>query len=208
MSLWAAPVSRSCCGFTDCVEGAPIPSTRCLMAPFPVTRLSHVRETAQPGGGRVCRPICVACTLLRSAWLLVFRRISAPARDAFLIYPSGGLGRRCWFVRSLSFRFRFCRQITGAGPNLVEFHRFCLFILPLRATERCGQGATPAILIGRQSLSDTTHGASTVLLVLTCAGSLAVFQVCSPVALRVCAEAGICPEPLSTPPHLSVALGF
>lgn len=128
--------------------------------------------------------------------------------SAFLIYPSGGLGRRCWFVRSLSFRFRFCRQITGAGPNLVGFHRFGLFILLGRATERCGQGATPAILIGRQSLSDTTHGASTVLLVLTCAGSLAVFQACSPVALRVCAEAGICPEPLSTPPHLSVALGF
>lgn len=36
--------------------------------------------------------------------------------SAFLIYPSWGLGRRCWFVRSLSFRFRFCRQIPGAGP--------------------------------------------------------------------------------------------
>lgn len=63
-TLWAAPVSRSCCGFTDCVEGSPIPSTRCLMAPCPVTRLSHVRETARPGGGRVCRPIRVACALL------------------------------------------------------------------------------------------------------------------------------------------------
>ena len=101
------------------------------MAPCPVTRLSHVRETARPGGGRINRPNHLACALLRSAWLLVFRRMSAPARDAFLIYPSWGLGRRCWFVRSLSFRFRFCRQITGAGP--------CgLFILLGRATERCG----------------------------------------------------------------------
>ena len=64
-TLWAAPVSRSCCGFTDCVEGSPLPSTRCLMAPCPVTRLSHVRETARPGGGRVCRPINLACVLLR-----------------------------------------------------------------------------------------------------------------------------------------------
>ncbi len=56
------PVSR--CGFTYCVEGSPLPSTRCLMAPCPVTRLSHVRETARPGDGRVCRPIRVACALL------------------------------------------------------------------------------------------------------------------------------------------------
>lgn len=150
--------------------------------------------------------VCRMCSPSQRGAARVSPDVRAGSRVLFDL-PSWGLGRRCWFVRSLSFRFRFCRQITGAGPNLVEFHRFCLFILPLRATERCGQGATPAILIGRQSLSDTTHGASTVLLVLTCAGSLAVFQVCSPVALRVCAEAGICPEPLSTPPHLSVALG-
>ncbi|KFJ09956.1 hypothetical protein DR66_2360 [Delftia acidovorans] len=65
----------SCYGFTDCVEGSPLPSTRCLMAPCPVTRLSHVRETARPSRGRVCRPINLACALLRSAWL--------PGWDAF-----------------------------------------------------------------------------------------------------------------------------
>lgn len=106
-------------GLTDALGGRHSRSTPCALCASSarVTRLSAtLRETARPGGGRVCRLRCVACALLRSAGLLVFRRMSAPARDAFLIYPSGGLGRRCWFVRSLSFRFRFCRQITGAGP--------------------------------------------------------------------------------------------
>lgn len=67
-TLWAAPVSRSCCGFTDCVEGSPLPSTQCARGAFfaLVTRLSATfRETARPGGGRVCRLRCVACVLLR-----------------------------------------------------------------------------------------------------------------------------------------------
>lgn len=125
---------------------------RALCAAFArVTRLSATcRETARPDGGRVCRPICVACALLRSAGLLVFRRMSAPARDAFLIYPSGGLGRRCWFVRSLSFRFRFCRQIHGAGP--------CgLFILPWRATERCGPALISGIWCGTDPMLARCH---------------------------------------------------
>lgn len=66
-TLWAAPVSRSCCGFTDCVEGSPLPSTQCARGAFfaLVTRLSATfRETARPGGGRVCRLSCVACALL------------------------------------------------------------------------------------------------------------------------------------------------
>lgn len=52
--------------------------------------------------------------------------------------------------------------------------------MAMNCQHRSGPVATPAILIGRQSLSGTPHGASTVLLGLTSAGSLAVFQMGSP----------------------------
>lgn len=87
------PVSR--CGFTYCVEGPPLPSTRCLMAPCPVTRLSHVRETARPGGGRVCRLRCVACALLRSAGLPGCHREPVPAATALLALAGCSTQRAC-----------------------------------------------------------------------------------------------------------------
>lgn len=86
----------SCCGFTDRVKGSPLPSTRCLMAPCPVTRLSHVRETARPGGGRVCRPINLACVLLRSAWLPRLCRLACLGDGGIPQDDFAGISQQCF----------------------------------------------------------------------------------------------------------------
>ncbi len=86
----------SCCGFTDRVKGSPLPSTRCLMAPCPVTRLSHVRETARPGGGRVCRLRCVAYALLRSAGLPRLCRLACLGDGGIPQDDFAGISRQCF----------------------------------------------------------------------------------------------------------------
>lgn len=98
-TLWAAPVSRSCCGFTDCVEGSPLPSTQCARGAFfaLVTRLSATfRETARPGGGRVCRLRCVACALLRSAGLPRLCRLACLGDGGIPQDDFAGISRQCF----------------------------------------------------------------------------------------------------------------
>lgn len=75
---------------------------------------------------------------------------------------------------------------SSAARDQGQGGRSHLFILQSENDVMSGRGAAPAILIGRQSLSGTPLGAGPELFGLTNAGSLAVFQVCSPVALRVC----------------------
>lgn len=131
------------CGVSWLSQGGRSCSHRPIEGPCRLSCGFHVARWAVLG--RVCRLRCVACALLRSAGLLVFRRMSAPAReclsDLAVAWPARGVQPN-FLQRRDPFRFRappfLCRWVTGAGP--------CgLFILLRESGEGCGRGRDPPL---------------------------------------------------------------
>ncbi len=204
-ALWFAPISpgaaprmRSCawCGVTWCKRAGGSSNHRPALIPCRLSRgFCACLRRAGPGYPAWLSRMCSPSQRLAAQWCcgaLVSRgapEISAPFLPFGLPVALGSI------------------SLVGDGFNprpALWSLRPAIAVSMAGVIEGGGPVATLAILIGRQSLSVRRTVPEPCLLGLATAGSLAVFQVGSPVALRVRVAGGCLSRKLSTPPPLSI----